>query len=75
MARFKDPKKRLRIRGLGIVSSSNLTNELAGRIIKLNPAYAKFLEDYGESKKESKGSSRKRKPKAAASEETAAAAE
>ena len=42
-ARFKDSKTRLRVAGIGVVSSSNLTDEMAKRLINLNGAYAKYI--------------------------------
>lgn len=55
-AKFKNPKTRLRVAGIGVVSSSNLTDEMAKRLINLNGAYSKYITfDDGKSGKSGPG--------------------
>ena len=43
MWRFKNPSTALSIRGLGVVTSNNLTDDIAVRILGRNSSYSKYL--------------------------------
>ena len=43
MARFNKPNTRIKVAGIGIVSNSNLTDEMAQRLISSNPKYAQLI--------------------------------
>ena len=41
--RFINPKTRLRVAGIGVISNSNLSVEMAQRLLKMNGKYAQLI--------------------------------